>query len=241
MLVPLMKDESAFVRQEAAAALGSALGAERKAKKNEPSNPQLVGVLVEALADKAPPVRVEALRSLGHAVGNKVTPAVAKLVNDPDVKVRVQVVNTLHALKDPAGLPALIEAAADKKAEVRKAAVPVLSGSDDPRAVACVMAAVKDKEASVREMAAQMRKIADADAAKALVSMLGDPSANVRILANNTLLQRADPITVPPLVALAKTNKDVQVRANAFRVLQYLAKRNVPEAKAAVQTFQGGK
>src|SRR5207253_4811174 len=105
VLVPLTKDGSAFVRQEAMAALGSALGGARKAKKNEPLNPELVGVLVEALADKAAPVRVEAVRSLGHAVENKVAPAVAKLGNDPDVNVRVQVVKTLHTLNDPATLP----------------------------------------------------------------------------------------------------------------------------------------
>ena len=70
--------------------------------------------------------RQDAAAALGKSRRKEAVTPLAALVRDPEVRVRLEVVRALRALRDPSGIPALITSLGDGDREVREEAIGTL-------------------------------------------------------------------------------------------------------------------
>lgn len=140
--------------------------------------------LAALAADRAPRVRSMVAYALGR-LGNEATPALLRLVNDPDSHVRENARKALGSVGGPAAVDALLTFAADEDPELRIEAAEALAKAvdSDPRVAPQLMVLAKDDQGTVR--AATIHGLASAGArpshwGKLLVELATDPDPDVR-------------------------------------------------------------
>src|ERR1700682_1075034 len=97
---------------------------------------QAWGYIAEALKDKNPDTRLQAVQSMGLIGAHEpYTSTLEGMLDDKDVQVRVATVQSLVDLKNKGTVPALKKALADPVPEVSFAAAKALYGLKDPDGV----------------------------------------------------------------------------------------------------------
>jgi HEAT repeat protein len=175
-LTAAISDSDTFIRKAAVVALGMR-GTPPFAK----SLPRM------AFGDSDAGVRDAALDAMKRAPGGP-APALAEMLGEPEVEVRLWAVHVLGQLKEPAALPHLAKALGDEDAGVRRAAVGALCWLGDPQAVDPLVGALGDADAGVRRAAAGgLGYFGDRRAVGPLIEALGDRDAAVREAAATAL------------------------------------------------------
>src|SRR5207244_11667343 len=130
-LSALLKDKDANVRLDALQLLRDMTAADAKTA---------TAVLLEALHDPQPPIRVRAALMVGQ-MGDQAKDAMAALVHllaDAEQSVRTQAASVLNQLKNPkavaAAVPALVEMLQDKEAFYRIQSAKMLRQMHQPEA-----------------------------------------------------------------------------------------------------------
>jgi HEAT repeat protein len=154
--------------------------------------------LVGALGDNDPFVRWSAARTLGKispVAADLAVPALARLITDPDLDVRLAAAGALEQYGPAArsAVPQLIYAVRSSDAELRIASIRALGaagGREAQKAVPELRQALTDSDPRVRQAAALVlgRLGPSAAAAPALKSALRDPDPEVQRAASEALL-----------------------------------------------------
>ena len=174
--VSKLNDENAYVRKNAAWALGGI------------GDAKAVEALEEALKDRDEYVRGSAASALGAIADPRAVETLEEALKDEDVLVRGNAASALGAIADPRAVEALEEVLNDECVSVRLSAVLALEAIDDPRTVGALEKALKDADESVRGNAAvALGAIGGARAVEALKEALKDADASVREIATDAL------------------------------------------------------
>jgi HEAT repeat protein len=179
-------------------------------------------LLVEALDDPEPNLRLMAARALGALGGaGSLAPLLGRL-RDPEEGVREAAVEALGRLvqDDPdralAAVGPLLE---DTEADIRVAAVTLLGRLEAPGVGSLLSFALKDESPLVRRAAVRsLEELPGSDQVSSLMLALTDEDADVRRLAAEALGASGEPAAVDAL-ALAQRDEDFWVRTAAVRAL----------------------
>jgi HEAT repeat protein len=204
----LLEDDSAWIRETAAQALGSlgpaaaAAGESllRAARTGEVpvreeamraialiQPPETVEALTGGMTDASPEVRKVASAgwTKAAAIPETAVPALVEALRDPEVQVRANAARALARLEPlpPDSVPLLIECAADPNDGLRLNAVAALRRADLGDEIDVLGRLVGDPNSRVRLIAAGAvlaRDPADADAAAVVTAALSDPALRLR-------------------------------------------------------------
>jgi hypothetical protein len=169
VVISKLKDKNAFVRGNAAGALGTIGGA------------GAVEALTEALRDEAAFVRENAAFALGAIRDARAVETLIGALKDAKVDVRGRAAGALGAIGDAGAVEALKELLKDEDVFVRELAAWALGQIGDARAVEASIEALKDDAADVRRGAAlALGWVGGARAVEALEKALKDKDLAVR-------------------------------------------------------------
>ena len=148
-------------------------------------------------------------------------PALAALLDDPEIRVRAAAAYALGAQRDKAVTTWLIKALADKDLNVRFAAAVALGRVRDPAAVPALIGVLRDQDDDVRAYAAlALGDISSRDATKALIERVReDIVPKVRGFAAMALGKLKDPKSLDALLAQGREEKDAKALAAALHAL----------------------
>jgi len=166
-----------------------------------------IDLLLKALSDPDPDIRLSVIRELSGKQDPRVAPAVGRLLSDPDLgesaaqalsscgkpavdvllaalpasrgEVRSAIFSALHDIDDPRCYPALRTGCADPDPKVRAEAISHLS-LNDPQALDLIYAALRDPDPKVRAEAVNRLPIDDPRSLDLFYAALCDPDAAVR-------------------------------------------------------------
>lgn len=116
--------------------------------------PDAKDTLIGLLRDPDAGVRLEALKALStFYTDERIAPAAAEALKDPQVDVRVQAAQSLGAFADPDTLPALLAAVEDASLLVRRSVIGALGAFRDPRVVAVLEKGLTDPDPWIKRAA----------------------------------------------------------------------------------------
>ncbi|HEY2805544.1 MAG TPA: M56 family metallopeptidase [Gemmatimonadales bacterium] len=194
------------------------------------------GSLTSALKDADPGVRGMAAWALGNLNTRAAEPALVGALSDADADVREMAVEALASLGDRAAVPALARLTADPTMGVRGVLTNALHRLGGPEAAAALTTMVlHDGDPHVRDMATYaLRLSAGRDAVPTLITVLRDPSPDIRVDAASNLADLADPRAFDALALALQSDSVGQVRSSAAWALGQLkdARAAVPLAAA---------
>jgi HEAT repeat protein len=212
VLARLRRDPSSAVRAAAAAALSRCAT-------------RCVRALRRALEDAEPDVRLAAIGALENADHEHALAAVAyRLLNDAEPDVRIRAAKALGQSEDTGWLEALVRAFGDSNEAVRAEAIyraSMCSTEDEVRASLTpdLLRMLNDASARVRAEACKALFYGSPDAVAPLVRALGDPDADVRRHAAQSLGVHQALETVDALAAALCADVDTRVREAAATAL----------------------
>jgi HEAT repeat protein len=185
-----------------------------------------------------PEKRRNAAFVLGRQRDFRVIPPLVAATHDPDLLVRVRVLESLGSFKDPLVLPPLLEALRDTDRDVRVQAARSLANvcEGDEATIDALIVALDDPSDVVRsEVAETLGKVGNERAAEALVKLLDDPDATVRYFAAQSLAVLGGDYAVKALVTGLAKYADSAVML--IDILNTLAKIGDKRALNAVQSY----
>ena len=143
--------------------------------------PALV-MLIEALQDEDPQVRMEAARQLSGFEDERVVEPLIELLNDEDASVRRQAASSLCEIPDARALEPLINAMDDEVDFVRISAARALGLLDDQRAVEPLIGLLDEENLNLRSAGVvSLGRIGGERAADALVEVLRNRDEELRV------------------------------------------------------------
>lgn len=215
LFISAVSDPSARVREQACLALRY-------------STPQAIPALMQALADEAPGVRLEAVIALGSLDASEAIDPIAELMrSDPDEEVRCYAASALSDLSDPRAAERLSAPGDDATETLRARAARIwaLGATHSASALPTLCEALHDAEAEIRLSAVQGMKSLLAftregvsSALPALCEAAADLDRDVRCQVIEALALLEDPQAVPTLLR-AVADPDAEVRAQAYLAL----------------------
>lgn len=172
---------------------------------------------------------------LSEVVLKKAVGSIAKLIDDPEIRVRAAAAYALGAQRDRKVTQHLIRAAADKDLNVRFAAVVAMGRVRDPASVDTLLGALRDKDDDVRGYAAfALGDIGDRRATERLCERLReDLIAKVRGMSAMALGSLRDPAAKDTLLARLKSEDDAKALAAAIYATSQLKDPSTRDAIAA--------
>jgi len=200
-LIAALADTDASVRREAAKSLGLIRA------------PAAAGVLLRALRDKDKNVRANAAYALGEIRALQTAEALACVLNDPEWCVREQAAWALREVRSPATAVALVNAIAEPDADLAQITW-ILKGCRDPQVQSHLVRMMSVEEAQVRRRAVEvMTALQPEKLVDALVPVLKDADAGVRLAVVNALAAARDERVEDILRVALKRETDAAVRA----------------------------
>jgi HEAT repeat protein len=191
-------------------------------------------------------VVVGALRDAHHAVGLVISiedvtarlereRALARQLREASPAARLKAVEELSPLEPLDGIGPLRGAMADEDWRVRRAAVKSLAARRDAALVDGVIAALRDghRDFSLLSSALELLTLTGVDSTKALVRLMDDPDADLRIQAALALGSQRHPEAIEALVR-ALDDPDPNVRFHAIEALGKLASPAAIDKLAAI-------
>jgi HEAT repeat protein len=185
-------------------------------------------------------VVVGALRDERHAVGLVVAiedvtvrlereRALARQLRDSDPAVRLAAIERLAPFESANGVGALGEAIGDDDWRVRRSAVRALAARRDASLVEAVVTALREghRDFSLLSSALGLLALTGVDLTTALIGLLSDPDADLRLQAALALGSQRGPAAVSALIA-ALNDPDTNVR---FHAIEALGKLGALEAR----------
>ncbi len=206
------------------------------------TSPDGESVVVRALADPDPSVRLAAAQLAGRHRFRAARDALAAWLGDPQADVRAVASRALGALGDVRSLPALVRLLGDSEVRVRLAAVGAVAAIGGPEATVPLLNRLADAESTVRVLTA--RSLGDLGDPRAVLSLLGalqDGMPEVREATAGALGRLHDPRAVRGLLGLLRDTQ-LDVRVAATRALGTLGSPDavLDLAPLALQTDRPG-
>lgn len=256
-LIKLLRDDDWQVREAAATALGQLKAASAVVSLLEsvrfgrpgPFGPRsnlaaiasairqigavAVPVLLDALSDEDPRIRLyvtDVLGEIGEAVA---VPALAEALRDPEWRVRFRAADALGKMGKLEAVPDLMDMLTDSSKDVRISAAWALGKIGNAAAVPGLVKLLHDREWRARWAAAEALWEIGEQAIPALVEALREPDEYVRRAAIRALAEIGDPAIAPLIEMLGDSNWDARWAAAA--ALQEIGEEAVPEL---VQTLE---
>lgn len=189
--------------------------------RRDPTDPAVVPVLADALADADLCVARTASRLLGRMERDDASDRLLLALRDTSAQVREMAALGLGVAEPDAAFAPLVEAVSgDAAPRVRVMAAWALGELENPEAIEPLSHALTDGPASLRRAAASaLGEIEHRDAVPSLVGALGDPDAVVRSRAAWALGEIEDHAAVEALSRALLTDEVAEVRAAAARAL----------------------
>jgi HEAT repeat protein len=188
-------------------------------------------LVVRALDDDSPRVRLDAAALVADARITEGAPALVRWLDDPTPAARLAALRALVALRATAALPSLARMLSDADVAIRAEAVRAAAAVGGVDATVALLDRVSDPEASVRvEAARTLGELGDARAVFTLLGALQDAAPEVRAAAALSLGRLGDARALRGLVSLVH-DPDADVRVAAVRAAGALG-RSTPEAVA---------
>jgi HEAT repeat protein len=231
-LIARLRDDDFRVREDAARALGklkaagAVLGLLEAVRQSRPGpfgsgqnffidalreiGGLAVPVLVDALSDEDPRMRLQIVDLLGEIGEADAASALAGALRDPEWRVRWRAADALGKLGDPSAVADLLDLLADTSKDVRVSAAWALGRISHPSAVEGLSKLLHDREWRVRWGAAEALWEIGAPAVPYLIELLREKDDYVRRAAMRALAQIGDPAIEPLIVTLDDTNWDVR-------------------------------
>jgi HEAT repeat protein len=203
------------------------------AKLGQSEDQRTLRVLIQVLQERRGAER-EAVNALQKRADPQAVPAIAGVLDDGPIEVRVQAATLLGRLRDSRAVPALVRALrAEADAELPVAAAEALGEIGDRRAVPGLLETLRRDHRELAEKTADaLRKIDDERIAPALVRLVADEDAGTRARACLALMRIGDPRAVQPLREVLRGR---QGYGPARQALDRLAALDMPEAQAIVR------
>lgn len=195
-----------------------------------------VPVLVDALSDEDPRMRLTIVDLLGEIGGSDAVTALAGALRDPEWRVRWRVADALGKLGDDEAVPDLLDLLTDSSKDVRVSAAWALGKIGHASAIEGLINMLRDREWRVRWGAAEALWEIGESAVPRLVEMLSEPDEYVRRAAARALAQVGAPAIDVLIETLDDSNWDV--RWSAASALQEIGD---PAVKALVKALAGEK
>ena len=205
-IVKLLKDKDREVRRFVGFLLG------------ENGEKRAIDALVEALSFGSYSERSAAV-AVAKKLGVETPPAVMEMLKSKDLETRVAAGIMLAQTANPAAVEPMLEALAKGSPEYKTRAARVLSGFTDKRAIEPLLAIAKDAEEypdARAEAIKALKLIGGKDMNEVFIMALGDPNEKVRRAGAVGFDEvPADPRALGPLVKVATTDPDDEVRIGA--------------------------
>jgi HEAT repeat protein len=185
-------------------------------------DPQLLKRLEEEMDAQEPLRRLRALQVLDTLDrGNELMPSLARLMGDPDIKVRSSAARSLGHVGNLEALRLLVRGLTDPDRRVRANAIEALGRSGDRRLGSLLFPFLKHEDHRSRANAVKVLwQMGFTEAAVHLEVMLGSPSEAMRISGLWVLAQIPSwPDTTSCLSRLAGNDPSQRVRARAQKLL----------------------
>lgn len=195
-----------------------------------------VPVLVDALSDEDPRMRLSIVDLLGEVGGPDAVTALAGALRDPEWRVRWRAADALGKLGDAEAVPDLLDLLNDSNKDVRISAAWALGKIGHASAVDGLIAMLRDREWRVRWGAAEALWEIGEVAVDQLVEMLREPDEYVRRAAARALAQIGVPAIDTLIDTLNEANWDV--RWTAASALQEIGDPAVPALVKALDGSQ---
>lgn len=190
-----------------------------------------VELLITALDDVSPHVRLAAAKSLAHL---GLTPArLVATLKSPNPTLRIEALRLLGSLRETAALPEVAAQAQDgQPLPVRLAAVATLGRWRHPDAVPVLVRLLSVRDPTLRvQVVSALGEIGDATATAALLPLLRDSDTAVVKQVVVALARAKATVAVTPLLA-ALQHPDWRVRAAVARHLEVWRDARIPPALA---------
>jgi HEAT repeat protein len=158
-------------------------------------------------------------------------PLLHAMARDPDEAVRLTAVAALGSLRHPGAVPALAAVVTSNAEDgMRDAGVRALREIGDESALEALLAALASSGGPTEPMIEAVARIGSGKAVPALLSLLSDPSDEIRATAAHALAELDDPCAVEPLLQLLRNNRNADVRESAALALGLIGDRSVVPA-----------
>ncbi len=188
-------------------------------------DPHLLKRLEEELDAQEPGRRLRALQVLDTLErGNELMPALIKLMEDPDIRVRASTARSLGHVGNLEALRLLVRGLTDPDRRVRANAIEALGRSGDRRLGSLLFPFLKHEDNRSRANAVRVLwQLGFPEASTHLEAMLGSPSEAMRISGLWVLAQIRWPDAAARLSRLTETDPSLRVRARARKLLSRAA------------------
>ncbi len=185
-----------------------------------------VPVLIDALGDEEPRVRLAIIDILGEIGERDAIPALTGALRDPEWRVRWQAADALGRMGDLSAVPDLLAMLTDANKDVRVAVAWALGRIGHISAVEGLVSLLRDRDWRARWAGAQALWEIGAPAVPAVIAMLREADEYVRRAAVRTLSTIGAPAIPALIVALGDSNWDV--RWSAASALHEIGELAVP-------------
>jgi len=188
-----LRDSNAVVRKAAATALGAQ------------ESPLAAASLLESIHDPDCDTRCEVIRSLGSLAEPRALEPLLGLVDSEDRAIRLATVTALGSIGDGRAVPPLIgNLSHESDSKIRQAIVRSLGALGDPSAIPVLRTLLVENSPIRVPALIAISEIGTTEATEVLVSMLHDPSEQMRYHACMGLCQTGEESVLPALEGLLK-------------------------------------
>ncbi|MFX0062675.1 MAG: HEAT repeat domain-containing protein [Candidatus Hermodarchaeota archaeon] len=169
-------------------------------------NPQFISLLLQALDDNDPGIKVLAIEHLGRLKDSRALGSLIKALRDPDQEVRSRAAWALGEIGDPWAVEPLIAALKDEYLEVSTNVIRSLGLIDDEQSMKYLCYVLRYEESYLRIKAIQtLGHIPDHRVINPLIEALGDQNPEIHDSAVDTLANIGRP-AVQPLMNVLNVN-----------------------------------
>ena len=199
-------------------------------------------VLVKAVADKDPPIRIAALNALAARNAQETAAALLTAGHDPDTKVKSAAFKALRVLAGPAEIQPLLTMLmsstniADCQSIEPALAATVERSTDQVGTATLLTRALATAHGEIKsDILEVLGRLGGAQALAVVRDQLQNPDVETRKAAVHALTEWRDAAPLPDLLAVARGDTDADVKILALR--GYIELSDLPAQRSAAETL----